>query len=171
MSSLWVFFSEKCRNLRIKSYAYSNTDNCRVHWACNLGKATATCCAEGSRYVPYRGCVEDPKCKDVCPPTFHQEGPCDTRMIFNKPNKFEQYVTGFGWVEMPCAPGTQFDPNTCQCSLHDSFLPGKRKTIALYLNTFMKQTRPQGYYTLTKFLKAILTFLLYVLLVKVRLRK
>lgn len=115
--------------------------------------------------------MEDPKCKDVCPPTFHQEGPCDTRMIFNKPNKFEQYVTGFGWVEMPCAPGTQFDPNTCQCSLHDSFLPGKRKTIALYLNTFMKQTRPQSYYTLTKFLKAILTFLLYVLLVKVRLRK
>lgn len=85
--------------------------------------------------------MEDPKCKDVCPPTFHQEGPCDTRMIFNKPNKFEQYVTGFGWVEMPCAPGTQFDPNTCQCSLHDSFLPGKRKTIALYLNSDTKIKR------------------------------
>ena len=50
-------------------------------------------------------------------------------MIFNDRNKFEQYVNGLGWVEMPCAPGTQYDPNSCQCSLHDSFLPGKRKTF------------------------------------------
>ena len=129
VSKIHFVFSEKCRNLRINSYAYSNTDNCRAHWACNLGKATATCCPEGTRYSPYRGCQRDPKCTDACPPSFHQEGPCDTRMIFNDRNKFEQYVNGLGWVEMPCAPGTQYDPNSCQCSLHDSFLPGKGKTF------------------------------------------
>ena len=68
VSNSHFVLSEKCRNLRINSYAYSNTDNCRVHWACNLGKATATC-----RYSPYRGCQRDPKCIDACPPSFHQD--------------------------------------------------------------------------------------------------
>lgn len=80
----FLLFSEKCQNLRIKSYPYSNTDNCRAHWACNFGKATTTCCPEGFRYVPYRSCVEDLKCKDICPPTFHQEGQCDIRLILQQ---------------------------------------------------------------------------------------
>lgn len=82
--NFFLLFSEKCQNLRIKSYPYSNTDNCRAHWACNFGKATTTCCPEGFRYVPYRSCVEDLKCKDICPPTFHQEGQCDIRLILQQ---------------------------------------------------------------------------------------
>ncbi|XP_061177914.1 protein PIF-like [Saccostrea echinata] len=124
---------DKCGKPRITSYAYSNTGNCRAHWACNFGKATATCCLEGFRYVPYVGCKKDPKCTDPCPPTFQQEGPCDTRMIFNEPRYFEQFVNGLGWLKMPCAPGTQYDPNTCQCSLHASFLPGKECKAELFI--------------------------------------
>lgn len=85
LNFFFLLFSEKCQNLRIKSYPCSNTNNCRAHWACNFGKATTTCCPEGFRYVPYRSCVEDFKCKDICPPTFHQEGQCDIRLIFNSP--------------------------------------------------------------------------------------
>lgn len=118
----FLLFSEKCQNLRIKSYPYSKTDNCRALWACNFGKVTTTCCSEGFRYVPYRSCVEDLKCKDICPPTFHQEG---HQVDFQKPDKYEQYVDGLGWVEnkQPCAPGTQIDSITCKCSQ----LIGKRK--------------------------------------------
>lgn len=74
------------------------------------------CCPEGKRYKPYVGCITDPSCTDPCPPMSAGLGSCDSRPIFGVPEKFEQYVPGHGWISMPCAPGTQYNPSECGCT-------------------------------------------------------
>lgn len=107
---------EKCQLPVLKSYAMDHVKNCRAFWKCILGKSYGMCCPEGKRYKPYVGCVSDPTCTDACPPMSAGLGSCDSRPIFGVPAKFEQYVPGYGWREMPCAPGTQYNPSECGCT-------------------------------------------------------
>nr|QDO66815.1 hypothetical protein [Pinctada fucata] len=117
--------NDKCRHPRLLSYPYQGTTSCRAYWKCNFGKAIGMCCPEGYEYNAFGGCVKSKKCNDTCPPQLINEGPCDKRPSWKNEKGFEQYVYGFGWVDMPCAPGSRFDCNTCECSLHTSFLPGR----------------------------------------------
>ena len=54
---------------------------------------------------------------------------CDKKAVFGDPESFEQFVTRFGWVKMPCAPGTNFDTKDCECTVRAKFTaaqkPGK----------------------------------------------
>lgn len=111
-----TFLVEKCQLPVLKSYAMDHVQNCRAFWKCILGKSYGMCCPEGKRYKPYVGCVDDPTCTDACPPMSAGLGSCDSRPIFGVPAKFEQYVPGYGWREMPCAPGTQYNPAECGCT-------------------------------------------------------
>lgn len=111
-----LFFVEKCQLPVLKSYAMDHVQNCRAFWKCILGKSYGMCCPEGKRYKPYVGCITDPSCTDPCPPMSAGLGSCDSRPIFGVPEKFEQYVPGHGWISMPCAPGTQYNPSECGCT-------------------------------------------------------
>ena len=109
---------EKCKLPVLKSYAMQHVQNCRAFWKCILGKSYGMCCPEGKRYKPYVGCTTDPSCTDACPPMTAGLGSCDSRPIFDVPNKFEQYVPGHGWIQMPCPLGTQYNPAECGCTMN-----------------------------------------------------
>ena len=49
---------------------------------------------------------------------------CDKRPTYDE-TKFEQHIGMGHWLEMPCAPGTAFNPVDCQCSLTLMTIPGK----------------------------------------------
>lgn len=51
-------------------------------------------------------------------PNISPRGAMRHQVDFQQPDKYEQYVDSFGWVEneQPCAPGTQIDPITCKYS-------------------------------------------------------
>lgn len=134
ISILFLIFVEKCQLPVLKSYAMDHVKNCRAFWKCILGKSYGMCCPEGKRYKPYVGCVSDPTCTDACPPMSAGLGSCDSRPIFGVPAKFEQYVPGYGWREMPCAPGTQYNPSECGCTTNVPVQQTDKSTYPLMQN-------------------------------------
>lgn len=52
---------------------------------------------------------------------------CDKRPVFQNKNAFEQRIPGFGWVKMPCAGGTTYNPTDCECTQHADYLHDKSK--------------------------------------------
>lgn len=47
---------------------------------------------------------------------FSSASVCDKRPIPGSEGMFEQQVNG-AWMKMPCAPGTQYNPTACSCSM------------------------------------------------------
>ena len=41
---------------------------------------------------------------------------CDKREVSGNPYKYEQFVEGWGYMPMPCAPGTIFTQDMCMCA-------------------------------------------------------
>ena len=97
----------------------TSTENCRAYWRCNLGKSVGLCCPPGKIYRPYFGCVNDVKnvCKAICPPISKEgQGKCTSRTYYDDPKFYEKQLVGWGWVKMPCAPGTVYDHAQCGCA-------------------------------------------------------
>lgn len=126
--------SEKCALPGLLSYPYRTITNNRAYWQCYLGMSRGMCCPEGFIYKQYQGCEEYDGPTDPCPPTIHHEGSCDSRPILDDQGWYEQYAPGHGWIKMPCAPGTHYNPADCQCSFHTSFIPGHK---GLYFHIFV----------------------------------
>ena len=40
---------------------------------------------------------------------------------------YRQHVGNNRWIDLPCAPGTAYNPVDCACSLHIMTVPGKRR--------------------------------------------
>ncbi|KAL5006241.1 hypothetical protein ScPMuIL_015047 [Solemya velum] len=111
--------NDPCQNPSLVTYPYDIVSR-RAFWECYNGKSVAMCCPLGQSYRPYIGCQIDPTSNDSCPP--QSENPtCDRRAVPVSPTHFEQNMPGFGWVRMPCAPGTKFNPKDCNCTLHVSY--------------------------------------------------
>ncbi|XP_061172939.1 protein PIF-like [Saccostrea echinata] len=41
---------------------------------------------------------------------------CDKKPVRGDSNSFEQFVQRYGWIKMPCAPGTQYSQADCECT-------------------------------------------------------
>ncbi|XP_052697335.1 protein PIF-like isoform X2 [Crassostrea angulata] len=41
---------------------------------------------------------------------------CDKKAVRGDSNSFEQFVERYGWIKMPCAPGTQYSQADCECT-------------------------------------------------------
>lgn len=88
-------------------------ENCKAHWVCSHGKSVPMCCPEGQGYVPFKGCVPQSNCKDICPLEKKEE--CNKRMTWDELDKYEEFFYGYGWVKKCCKPGHIFDSDSCQC--------------------------------------------------------
>ena len=60
---------------------------------------------------------------------------CDKRPTL-KDTLYEVHVGRGHWIEMPCAPGTAFNPVDCKCSLTLMTIPGKRSQQGNLTDTF-----------------------------------
>lgn len=104
---------DKCSIPSIVSYPFGNMENCKAHWVCSHGKSVPMCCPEGQGYVPFKGCVPQSNCKDICPLEKKEE--CNKRMTWDELDKYEEFFYGYGWVKKCCKPGHIFDSDSCQC--------------------------------------------------------
>lgn len=95
------------------SYPFGNMENCKVHWICSNGKSVPMCCSEGYGYVPFKGCIPQPGCKDSC--LLQEKQGCNKRMIWDQLDKYEEFVYGYGWVKKCCRPGHIYDSDNCKC--------------------------------------------------------
>lgn len=104
---------DKCSIPSIVSYPFGNMENCKAHWVCSHGKSVPMCCPEGQGYVPFKGCVPQSNCKDICPLEKKEE--CNKRMTWDELDKYEEFFYGYGWVKKCCKPGHIFDSDSCHC--------------------------------------------------------
>ncbi|XP_041367526.1 protein PIF-like isoform X2 [Gigantopelta aegis] len=89
--------------------------NCRGFWDCKSGSPSAQCCPLGYSYnAQYCQCVPDMTCRDVC--TSKDVGAIICQKLAVPDKRYYNQWTQSGWVIMPCAPFTAFNPNTCGCS-------------------------------------------------------
>ena len=62
---------------------------------------------------------------------------CDTREIPGSPAFFEQYLEGWGYIPMPCAPGTIYNKTVCMCDdVTKVIIQGRSKTFYKFFYKF-----------------------------------
>ncbi|XP_059161944.1 protein PIF-like [Physella acuta] len=93
---------------------YPSSISCRGYWVCENGHSTGYCCPPQHVYDPVFGCVADDQCLDECGDRVQPDN-CDKRAVPGRPLMFEQKLDGQGWVLLPCASGTAFNRQACQC--------------------------------------------------------
>ncbi|KAJ8298765.1 hypothetical protein KUTeg_022825, partial [Tegillarca granosa] len=117
------------RGNKMKIHDYKYSGNCRAYWQCN-GHSHPKCCEKGHAYKEGVGCISDPSCKMECPPMkIGRHVGCDKRPVFQNKAAFEQRIPGFGWVKMPCAGGTTYNPTDCECTQHADYLHDKSEFL------------------------------------------
>lgn len=97
--------------------------NCRAFWECENGKSQPKCCQAGQRFDDLLGCIEtdkdEPHCKDTCfnevKAASNDTAVCEKRSVSSDKTVYEQELAGWGWMKLPCAPGTAFDQKMCEC--------------------------------------------------------
>lgn len=110
---------DKCFNQQ-NDLEYGVSTNCRGYMRCSNGKSVPMCCKANETYFESIGCIDDvnDECNDTCfgvsesklyPPV------CDKYPVVGKPQVYRQNVAGWGELELPCAPGTLFVPDSCAC--------------------------------------------------------
>ncbi|XP_053373777.1 uncharacterized protein LOC123531382 [Mercenaria mercenaria] len=94
--------------------------NCVTYWDCEERHPHPVCCPEGQGYDVIRGCINNPLCKDECPPQYKPDiclqpgiekyslvdGSCRTYMKCNAIKGDERWC---------CPSGYRFDGNTQKC--------------------------------------------------------
>ncbi|KAH3717065.1 hypothetical protein DPMN_059843 [Dreissena polymorpha] len=109
---------DKCEAMR-DGDIYPTLNNCRGYWRCKGGKSQPECCPMGKKFIhDLMMCVDDTskECSSTCiTHIFHVPENCDKFEVPGKPTYYSQIVEGWGAIELPCAPGTGFDPVSCNC--------------------------------------------------------
>lgn len=113
---------DKCAG-KPNSWRRAGDGNCRGYWECYNGKSQPKCCPYGQHYETLLGCVNNEKSEDECKETCFNElkavsnetVPCEKRAVPGDKNAYAQELAGWGWMKLPCAPGTYFEQNKCEC--------------------------------------------------------
>ncbi|XP_041375051.1 uncharacterized protein LOC121387883 [Gigantopelta aegis] len=107
---------DKCRNSTDGSVHPYRGYGCRAYLTCQESHSVPTCCPLGSRFVYRMGCIQDPSCRDDCPP-FSTQNLTNTCLLkaHSDKTKYVQSIPGHGSMVRPCAPGTVFSFPHCSC--------------------------------------------------------
>ncbi|XP_050409702.1 protein PIF isoform X2 [Patella vulgata] len=105
--------ADPCKNMY--SQTYKNGGNCREYYGCVNGSSVGQCCAKGNAYVSGR-CVYNQGCDAYCSGDVVNTV-CDKRAVSGNKRVFEQLVSDYQWVSMPCAPGTAYNSEDCGCTV------------------------------------------------------
>ena len=127
--------TDKCKDLPDLT-VFEAQSNCRGYYECIGGQAVPKCCPLGYRYEVANGCVEDKEevCDDRCFNEKAKKQDCDTREVAGNPHFFEQYLEGWGYIPMPCAPGTIYNKDACMCDdVTKVIVKGKKCEPEVYL--------------------------------------
>lgn len=114
--------TEKCVG-KDDSYTYSFAGDCRAYWRCRRGVSVGHCCPKGQGFFTGSGCIINPTCDSNCGIQEIKDVSCDKVSYPGNPRRFRQAVEGHGLVDMSCADGTVFDPETCICVTDMSVTP------------------------------------------------
>ncbi|KAK6184125.1 hypothetical protein SNE40_006652 [Patella caerulea] len=136
--------ADPCKNMH--SQTYKSGGNCREYYGCVNGSSVGQCCAKGNAYVSGR-CVYNQGCNADCSGDAVNTV-CDKRSVTGNKRAFEQQLSDYNWIPMPCAPGTAYSPKECRCTiLVDSVaIPRCRRIVYLPFDNDVSDQSGNGNY-------------------------
>lgn len=151
-----------CNNDRCKSLPdgifFGGHNNCRGFWECEGGRSQPKCCPLGQRFDKTDGCIdtinEDDECKDSCMgivyesknDTTNNTKVCEKEAIPKLPGFYRFFQLGWGFRDLPCPPGTNFDQDACDCIT--ATVPAKKAECKpeIHLTFTDNQTTSNGHF-------------------------